>query len=322
MMRIPTVTKNLLIINALAFLAMLAFKYAVVIGGAPLDLNDVLGLHFFLAPDFHIYQLVTYMFMHANFEHIFFNMFALWMFGTVVENVWGPKKFLFYYISCGIGAGVFQELAQFCSFYFTISEQVPNFTLTMLPEVTSQLGSVLNSWTTVGASGAIYAILLAFGMIFPNERLFIIPIPIPIKAKWFVMIYAVIELVSAMATTGDNVAHLAHLGGMVVGFFMIRYWRGHSGKGYGGQFHGQQFFDNLKNRWDRHSNKKSSGFGRSNNVNNGDVHGDFNADWNYNAKKKAEQDEVDAILDKIRKSGYDSLSAEEKRKLFDSSNKN
>ena len=105
MRSIPTVTKNLLIINVLAFAAMYVFRSQV-------DLNDILGLHFFLASDFRIYQLVTYMFMHASFEHIFFNMFALWMFGCVVERVWGPKKFLFYYLSCGIGAGLFQELAQ------------------------------------------------------------------------------------------------------------------------------------------------------------------------------------------------------------------
>ena len=109
MRSIPTVTKNLLIINVLAFAAMYVFRSQV-------DLNDILGLHFFLASDFRIYQLVTYMFMHASFEHIFFNMFALWMFGCVVERVWGPKKFLFYYISCGIGAGLFQELAQYGSY--------------------------------------------------------------------------------------------------------------------------------------------------------------------------------------------------------------
>ena len=115
MRTIPTITKNLLIINALMFLAYLVFQRT------GLDLNDVLGLHFFMAPDFHLYQLFTYMFMHANFTHLFFNMFALWMFGCVVENVWGPKKFLFYYISCGVGAGIIQEIAQFGSFYYLAS---------------------------------------------------------------------------------------------------------------------------------------------------------------------------------------------------------
>ena len=104
MRNIPTITKNLLIINILAFLAMYVLK-----GAMGVDLNNLLGLHFFMASDFQVYQLVTYMFMHANFEHILFNMFALWMFGCVVENVWGPKKFLFYYIFCGVGAGMLQE---------------------------------------------------------------------------------------------------------------------------------------------------------------------------------------------------------------------
>lgn len=316
MLRIPTITKNLLIINVLAFLATFALKSVVFSGGLPLDLNDVLGLHFFLASDFRVYQLVTYMFMHANIEHIFFNMFALWMFGCVVENVWGSKKFLFYYISCGVGAGLFQELAQFCSFYLTIHSQDPSISLLALPEVAAQVGSVLNSWTTVGASGAIYAILLAFGMIFPNERIFIFPLPIPIKAKWFVIIYAAVELFSAMATSGDGVAHIAHLGGMVFGFFMIRYWKHHVENGYG-RSRGEQFFQNLHSRWEK---RKGSGFGKFTTTSTGGSTRS-ESDWDYNARKRREQEEIDRILDKIRKSGYDSLSAEEKTKLFNQSKK-
>ena len=113
MMRIPTVTKNLLLINVIAFILMWLLQRVSFMGGTPIDLNNIFGLHFFLATDFQFYQLFTYMFMHANLEHIFFNMFALWMFGMVVEHVWGPRRFLFYYIICGIGAGIFQEAAQF-----------------------------------------------------------------------------------------------------------------------------------------------------------------------------------------------------------------
>ena len=189
------------------------------------DLNNVLGLHFFLAPDFHIYQLFTYMFAHGGFSHIFFNMFALWMFGCIVERTWGPKKFLTYYIVCGVGAGLFQELAQFAQFYFIASEQLPHFTLAQTMKVANANAAFLNLWTTVGASGAVYGILLAFGMLYPEERIFIFPLPVPIKAKWFVMGYAAIELFMAYSSTGDGVAHLAHLGGMVFGFFLIRYWR-------------------------------------------------------------------------------------------------
>ena len=314
-MRIPTITKNLLIVNVVAFLMMWIFQGMNFMGGGPIDLNNIFGLHFFLASDFHFYQLVTYMFMHANLEHIFFNMFALWMFGMVVENVWGPRKFLFYYILCGIGAGVFQEAAQFVSFYMTVSSQVPSFALSQFPEIAHQLSPMLNNWTTVGASGAVYAILLAFGMIFPNEKLFIIPIPVPIKAKWFVCGYAAIELFSALATPGDNVAHLAHLGGMLFGFLMIRYWQRHpvAANGYG-KSRGEQFFQNLRSRWEQRTGKSTDQHRPDDNTPN-------ESDWDYNARKKDEQEEIDRILDKIRKSGYDSLTKAEKQRLFEQSNK-
>lgn len=198
MRNLTIVTKNLLIINVLAFIATWVVK------GVGIDLQSMCGLHFFLANDFHVYQLVTYMFLHANFAHILFNMFALWMFGCVIESVWGPKKFLFYYISCGIGAGLMQELAQFVSFYVTISGQDPSVGLSDVFQVGQALSMQLNSWTTIGASGAVYAILLAFGMIFPNERIFIFPLPIPIKAKWFVTFYVCIELFSALGSPGDG----------------------------------------------------------------------------------------------------------------------
>ena len=201
---IPTITKNLLIINVLAFLATLVIQ-----SSSGIDLNNILGLHFFRASDFRIYQLVTYMFMHGGFAHLFFNMFALWMFGVVVEGVWGPRKFLFYYIACGIGAGLMQELAQFVEIYLQLNAQAP-LGVGDAFIVMGQLANQLNGLTTVGASGAIYAILLAFGMIFPENKIFIFPIPIPIKAKWFVMGYAALELYQAMAGTGGNVAHLAH----------------------------------------------------------------------------------------------------------------
>lgn len=308
MFRIPAITKNLLIINVLMFIATYVF------GLRGVELNGVLGLHFFLAPDFHVYQLFTYMFMHASIEHLFFNMFALWMFGCVVENVWGPRRFLFYYLSCGIGAGLIQMIAQFGSFYMLASEQIPGFSVADIAEVARNSSAVLNAWTTVGASGAIYAILLAFGMLFPNERIFIFPLPIPIKAKWFVCIYIVIELFSAMATTGDNVAHFAHLGGMLFGYFMIRYWRNNPGGGSFGRSRGQQFFDNLKSNWERRSNRRADRSNRNTTTRN-------ESDWDYNARQKAEQDEVDRILDKVRRSGYDSLTDAEKRKLFESGSK-
>lgn len=307
MRNIPTVTKNLLIINLIVFLACKVVNLS--IG----SLDDVCGLHFFLAPDFHVFQLFTYMFLHANFMHIFFNMFALWMFGCVIERVWGARKFLFYYLSCGVGAGLMQEVAQLVQFYMMASEQIPGFSSAMMMEVAENSAAVLNQWTTVGASGAIYAILLAFGMTFPNERIFIFPLPIPIKAKWFVIFYVVVELGSAIGSSGDGVAHMAHLGGMLFGFFMIRYWNSHPDGGYN-RSGGAQFFDNLRRNFERRKREKENGGQKGARRS-----GEREADWEYNARKKANQEEIDRILDKIRKSGYDSLTKEEKQRLFDSS---
>lgn len=308
MRSIPTITKNLLIINLLCFVAYF------VLGRKGTDLNDIFGLHFFLASDFHFYQFFTYMFMHASIEHIFFNMFALWMFGCVIERVLGPKRFLLYYMVCGLGAGVIQEVSQFVSLYLM---QNGNMTISQLFHLSAADTQALNAWTTVGASGAIYGILLAFGMLFPEERIFIFPLPIPIKAKWFVMFYVVVELVMAMGTSSDGVAHFAHLGGMLFGFLLIRYWRKHPhmGDGYG-RSSGQQFFDKLRKNWEQRSNKTADEPKKHEEPPRRE------SDMEYNTRKKKQQDEIDIILDKIRKSGYDSLTAEEKKKLFDQSNKN
>ena len=209
-----------------------------------------------------------------------------------------------------------QEIAQFFSFYFMIKGQDPSIGMLQLFDVGQQLSGQLNMWTTIGASGAVYSILLAFGMIFPNERIFIFPLPIPIKAKWFVMIYVAIDLFSAVGTPGDNVAHMAHLGGMLFGFLMIRYWNNHpSGNGYG-KNKGREFFDNLKRNFERRSGKSSNDGYANMHVHRG---GSKEDDWQYNERKKKNQEEVDRILDKIRRSGYDSLTKEEKQTLFDSS---
>ncbi len=187
---LPTVVKNLLIINLIVFLAtMVLEKYGY------LMITNMLALNPIGSGRFRIWQLVTYMFMHANFEHIFFNMFALWMFGYVIENYWGSRRFLFYYLVCGVGAGLCNLL-------------VPGWSI------------------TVGASGAVYGILLAFGMMFPEERIYLYFL-VPIKAKWFVIGYAVLELFAGVTGTAAGVAHFAHLGGMIFGFLLILYWRKH-----------------------------------------------------------------------------------------------
>lgn len=218
MNQLPTITKNLLIINVLCFFGtIVARRYGV-------DLESMFGLHFFLASDFNPIQLITYMFMHANFEHIFFNMFAVWMFGRTLEAVWGPKRFLIYYMICGIGAGLMQELVQYMEYFFAWSQ----YTTVSTSAGIIPMEAFLNQLNTVGASGAVYGILLAFGMLFPNSEMFVFPIPMPIKAKYFVIGYAVIELLLGI-TGGDGVAHFAHLGGMLVGFILIIYWRKKNG---------------------------------------------------------------------------------------------
>lgn len=303
--KIPTVTKNLLIINFLVFIASMVLEMR------GINLNSIGGLHFFMSDDFHLIQFITYQFLHGGLEHIILNMFALWMFGVVVENVWGPKKFLFYYISCGIGAGLIQELVQWLTMVFfpdmQLAVELVGGGSTMIP-YTQYLLHVSNM---VGASGAVYAILLAFGMIFPNERIFIFPLPIPIKAKWFVCGYAAIELFFALNSSGDGVAHTAHLGGMLFGFLMIRYWNRHPDSSYN-RSGGQAFFDNLKRNFE-----KRQGANRHMHAEPGS--GTKEADMEYNARKKQNQDEIDSILDKIRKSGYDSLSKKDKQKLFEAS---
>lgn len=281
----PPITKNLLIINILMFVA------TYVLGRYGINLNSLLGLHFFMASDFRLHQIFTYLFMHGGFEHLFFNMFALWMFGRIIEQVMGPKRFLTYYMVCGIGAGLIQELVQYIHF------------LSLAPELSGvsheQLADALNMWNTVGASGSIYGILLAFGMSFPEDRLFIIPIPFPIKAKYFVVGYAVVELLSAMLRSNDGVAHMAHLGGMLFGLVLLLHWRHPGG---------------LKKWWRRVVGKarkpkmKAYRGGRK-----------FADEMDYNARRQAQQEEIDRILDKVKKHGYGSLTEEEKRKLFDAS---
>ena len=216
MNNMPTVTKNLLIINVLVFLAGYALQ------GYGVDLDSMFGLHYFMASDFRVYQLFTYLFLHGGFTHLFFNMFAVWMFGRILEHVWGPKRFLFYYFVCGVGAGLCQELVQFVDYTM---ELAPYARVDVGGGFIISMGEYLNMMNTVGASGAVYGILLAFGMLFPNEQMFIFPLPMPIKAKYFVIGYAAIELLRGLASRGGQIAHFAHLGGMLFGFLLIMYWR-------------------------------------------------------------------------------------------------
>jgi len=303
---IPIVTRNLLIINVLVYLLASVLQF----GGK--SLTDWGALHFFMASDFHVYQFITYQFLHGGFTHLFFNMFALWMFGCVIENVWGPKKFIFYYIFCGVGAGLCQEMVQYISFAADgLTSMDPGQVLNVNGQRLMTVDQIMNLSSTIGASGAVYGILLAFGMTFPNERIFIFPLPIPIKAKWFVAVYAIIEFVSAMSSVGDGVAHMAHIGGMLFGFLLILYWRKRPNS-YFNVDATRQFFD----RWSRTSRTRQTSY---TSYTSNSSYSRPEDDMEYNARKKARQEEIDKILDKIRVSGYDSLSKEEKRRLFEAS---
>ena len=302
------VTKNLLIINTICFLAYY------VLAGRGVDFNNIFGLHYLQASHFQIYQFLTYMFMHASFSHLFFNMFALWMFGSVMERTFGSKRFLIYYLVCGLGAALCQELSQSIMVYSMVAENGGTFH--DLLNLSAADRSYLNVMTTVGASGSIYGVLLAFGMTFPEQRMFIFPLPVPIKAKWFVCGYAVIELLMAMSQKGDGVAHVAHLGGMLFGYLLIKYWRksSHTFNGWDGyEIKESRSILGKIRQWlhlDREDNDDLD-YGHHNTTSRNQQ------DWDYNAREKKKEDEIDRILDKIRRSGYQSLTDEEKKKLFD-----
>lgn len=235
------VVKNLIIINVIFWVASI-----VILSTFNVRLDEYLGLHYFKADNFMPHQLITYMFMHSYVGmspwHILFNMYALFMFGMMLERVWGSKRFLQYYLITGIGAGLIQMLVYYIRI-MSIQSGLDTETIQLVYDqglealnqgknfsdpILAKLNLMINT-STIGASGAVFGILLAFGMLFPNSQLMLLFPPIPIKAKYFVMGYGVIELFSGVANrSGDNVAHFAHLGGMLFGFFLIKYWNKHT----------------------------------------------------------------------------------------------
>jgi membrane associated rhomboid family serine protease len=229
-MGIPPVVLNLIIINTLFLLITFLFSDKV-------NLYQVLGLHYFTSTYFESWQFVSYMFMHGGFYHLLFNMFALWMFGSVLEQVWGPKRFLTFYMVTGIGAGLVQLLVAFfriqsaesvltpeqIDYVYTHGPDLWREGKTFTEQAMATLHRIINT-PTVGASGAVFGILLAFGMLFPNTLIYVF-FAIPIRAKYFVMVYGALELYYGVTGTQDGIAHFAHLGGMVFGYFLIVYWR-------------------------------------------------------------------------------------------------
>lgn len=247
---IPPVVKNLLAINIILWLATLVLPGILSRWGINADLTDILGMHYWGSEKFNLTQLVTYIFMHGGFNHVFFNMFAVYMFGSSLENMWGSQKFLIYYLITGIGAGIVQQI------FWTVEYQ--GLVNVMNEAIAANSGSLLvpyegelmkyfrisglstfdaisigqmkemfmNLPVTVGASGSVFGLLLAFGWLFPEARLMMLFFPVPIKARIFVLLYGVIELFLGVANfSGDNVAHFAHLGGMFFGVFVILLWK-------------------------------------------------------------------------------------------------
>lgn len=309
---IPIVTRWLLIINVVAYFLLREMEY----GGSPLPAQ--LALWPAQTPFFRFHQLLTHLFMHGNFYHLLFNMFALWFFGCDVERQWGQKKYLFYYLFCGVGAAASQLLVS----YLAGSE-----------------------YPMLGASGAIFGVLLAYAVLFPNRRIGILALPVVIiiassllpndpvlniasqivtyvfifliiamampqsglgqwfarnvkylipvylAAKWIVAGYIAIELLFMyLQMQGDDIAHMAHLGGVIFGLLPILYWE-----------------------WQRKSKAKRARRTMSGEQTRRET------DAEYNVRKRVDQAEIDKILDKIRKSGYDSLTKDEKQRLFEAS---
>jgi len=257
MQKIPTVVKNLLIINTLMLLITYFFQLF------NIDLFQVFGLHYFKSPYYHPYQFITHMFMHANFIHLFFNMYALWFFGSVLERVWGGKRFFIYYMITGFGAALlhtavmwyqihqfvsvantflnnpdYEHFKYFLSHYgnylnpiavqnlldaWSIDPNNPTYAQPVIKVIQQILQQKINI-PIVGASGAVFGVLLAFGMLFPDTELYIIFIPIPIKAKYFVLGYGALELFNGLTIPGDHIAHFAHLGGMIFGYIILKIW--------------------------------------------------------------------------------------------------
>lgn len=252
----PVVVKNLIIIN----IVMLLATYLLERGGIPV--TTLFGMHYPASENFRLHQIITHMFMHGGFMHLFFNMYALWIFGRVLESVWGPRRFLIYYFVTGLGAVALHMMVVHIEIS-SIKSAISAFSNTPAPELleqfvrnhikrpSAQLESFIQTWydnpgstvyaaeaesimqrilkmridiPTVGASGAVFGILLAFGMLFPNTQLMLLFPPIPIKAKYFVIGYGAIELYLGLTNSGGSIAHFAHLGGMLFGFILLKYW--------------------------------------------------------------------------------------------------
>lgn len=275
----PPVLKNLLIINAIVFLVTMLAGEVAIDSSHIITWRDIIFRWLALNPlgegyNFQVWQLISYQFLHANFTHILFNMIGLWMFGMEIENIWGSRKFLYFYLLCGVVAGLF------------------NLFLTPL------LGEP--PAPTVGASGAIFGVLVAFALFFPNRYIFLYFF-IPVKAKYLIGFFVILEFL--MVNSGGNVAHLAHLGGALAGFIFIL-------------LDSKSQID-LKSAFRRNSfqQKVNNPFKKRPDIS------EANFYEHENGERNISQEEIDEILDKISKSGYQNLTEQEKKVLFEASKK-
>lgn len=296
-MRITPAVKIILIVNLVFFALSELITPMFPLGGYTDWFTAFNALHPIGSSNFAVYQYVTYMFMHGGWMHLFFNMWSLMIFGNSVEMQVGTKRFVYYYLICGVGSALINQLMSF---------------LGIIPP------SIL-----VGASGAIYGVMAAAAYYFPNAKLFIIPIPFPVKLRNLVIFYTVFEMYNGVMSS-DGVAHFAHLGGILVGAIILIIWKrmdraSYRRSGWDSRYthgstssydKGESMIDRLKRMFKRERKPKMT------------VHSVREAnyqDHEYNRRKMERREEIDRILDKIRQSGYQNLSEEEKRTLFDAS---
>ena len=296
---LPNATKYLILSNTV----ILLIDY--VLRQRGIQLYSIGGLYLFTTPHFHWWQPLTYMFLHGDFWHLFFNMFAVYMFAPVLEQRWGTRRFLVYYFVCGLGAAVVQQLVWY---------------------LTGTIG------VTIGASGAVFGILFAFGWLYPDVELYLMFIPIPIRARIFVIMYAALELWQGISPgAGDNIAHFAHLGGMLFGWLLILYW---NHKGLTGSQRAEMSSDSRVKAWlqdkirrlkkrkdtdrksgysDYHYQDPISNDGASSSSS---TRQSASTGTHSDARTEQEEQEINAILDKIKLHGYGSLTDEERKKIF------
>lgn len=298
-MQLTPVAKTILIINLVFFVIQYLAE-----GLTGSDwFTNMNALYAFGDPRLLPHQYITYMFLHSGFWHLFFNMWQLVIFGGAVEQTYGPKRFAIYYLLCGIGSALANQL---CSYF-----------------------GIIYPAAVIGASGALYGVMVAAAFNFPNVKMYIWPIIFfPIKLKWLVAGFALLDLSNGLKG-GDNVAHFAHLGGLFVGLIILLWWR-YSDKRRS-HFSGNTYWTHASSTYDTYdkgdqssfADKVKSAFGMGKEKKKADMHvvngGSHTANYEYNQRRKQRNEEIDRILDKVRTGGFDNLTEDEKRTLFDAS---